>query len=212
MRRIPALPRSACRLAVVGFVLVAVPLMSGCDFLDDIQGWNKKALPGDRKPLFPEGVPGVSSGLPPDLAEGLPRNLGASTRSSRGRGRSRSGRECPEVKTQSDDSAAARRYADAARRPLRVATSGCGQAGEDRRPIRTANSSAPPRKTAKPAEQSDGTRQAAAPSSASASQPQSAPSTLALPAAGDMARQFGHRCALRRCPQRFAGILQDHCL
>jgi hypothetical protein len=30
----------------------------------------KKKLPGDRKPVFPEGVPGVSQGVPPDLVKG----------------------------------------------------------------------------------------------------------------------------------------------
>jgi hypothetical protein len=49
---------------------IAVPLVSGCDFLDDVQSWNKKPLTGERKPLFPEGVPGVATGLPPDLMKG----------------------------------------------------------------------------------------------------------------------------------------------
>ena len=30
----------------------------------------KKKLPGDRKPVFPEGVPGVAQGIPPDLVKG----------------------------------------------------------------------------------------------------------------------------------------------
>ena len=30
----------------------------------------KKKLPGDRKPVFPEGVPGVAQGIPSDLVKG----------------------------------------------------------------------------------------------------------------------------------------------
>ena len=30
----------------------------------------KKKLPGDRKPVFPEGVPGVQAGVPPELMKG----------------------------------------------------------------------------------------------------------------------------------------------
>jgi hypothetical protein len=62
--------RSTPRLVLAGMVTIAVPLVAGCDFLDDIQGWNKKPLTGERKPLFPEGVPGVATGLPPDLMKG----------------------------------------------------------------------------------------------------------------------------------------------
>ncbi len=35
------------------------------DFLD-----TKKKLPGDRKPVFPEGVPGLEQGVPKDLYRG----------------------------------------------------------------------------------------------------------------------------------------------
>src|ERR1044072_9994008 len=35
------------------------------DFLD-----TKKKLPGDRKPVFPEGVPGLEQGVPKDLYTG----------------------------------------------------------------------------------------------------------------------------------------------
>jgi len=30
-------------------------------------GTGKKPLPGERRPVFPEGVPGVQQGIPPDL-------------------------------------------------------------------------------------------------------------------------------------------------
>jgi hypothetical protein len=65
-----SIPRSIPRLVFAGMVAIAVPLVAGCDFFDDIQGWNKKPLTGERKPLFPEGVPGVATGLPPDLMKG----------------------------------------------------------------------------------------------------------------------------------------------
>src|SRR5580700_2819050 len=35
------------------------------DFLD-----TKKKLPGDRKPVFPDGVPGLEQGVPKDLYKG----------------------------------------------------------------------------------------------------------------------------------------------
>ena len=31
---------------------------------------NKKKLPGERVPVFPEGTPGVAQGVPPDLVKG----------------------------------------------------------------------------------------------------------------------------------------------
>jgi hypothetical protein len=59
---------------------LAVPL-GGCasmsDFTIDPTEWlagdwfgNKKKLEGARKPVFPEGVPGVTKGVPPDLLKG----------------------------------------------------------------------------------------------------------------------------------------------
>jgi hypothetical protein len=40
------------------------------DFLD-----TKKKLPGDRKPVFPEGVPGLEQGVPKDLYKGSRQQL-----------------------------------------------------------------------------------------------------------------------------------------
>src|SRR5712671_5250929 len=59
---------------------LALPL-GGCasmsDFTIDPTEWlsgdwfgNKKKLPGERKPVFPEGVPGVTRGVPPELMKG----------------------------------------------------------------------------------------------------------------------------------------------
>jgi hypothetical protein len=50
----------------------------GCetgDMMDKLQdaipfGDNKKPLPGDRKEVFPQGVPGVPQGVPPELVKG----------------------------------------------------------------------------------------------------------------------------------------------
>ncbi|MEA2929859.1 MAG: hypothetical protein QOG38_2287 [Hyphomicrobiales bacterium] len=52
--------------------------LGGCDSFDpldkfqdwDIMGSNKKPLPGDRRAVFPEGVPGVAKGVPPELVKG----------------------------------------------------------------------------------------------------------------------------------------------
>jgi len=55
--------------------------LGGCanlsDFTIDPAEWlagdwfgNKKKLAGERKPIFPEGVPGVSRGVPPELVRG----------------------------------------------------------------------------------------------------------------------------------------------
>ncbi len=59
---------------LVTFVAV-VPVLSGCSNFDpeslDVFGLNeKKKLPGDRKAVFPEGVPGVSQGIPPQYIKG----------------------------------------------------------------------------------------------------------------------------------------------
>ena len=68
--RAESMLRALSRWAVVGILAVAVPLVSGCDFLDDMQSWNKKPLTGDRKPVFPNGVPGVATGVPADVVKG----------------------------------------------------------------------------------------------------------------------------------------------
>jgi hypothetical protein len=63
------------RLAVLAALLLAAPALSGCTNFDpdklDVFGLNeKKKLPGERKPLFPEGVPGVAQGVPPEYLKG----------------------------------------------------------------------------------------------------------------------------------------------
>ena len=59
---------------LVGLVALG-PMLAGCAEFDidklDIFGLNeKKKLPGDRKSVFPEGVPGVSQGIPPEYMKG----------------------------------------------------------------------------------------------------------------------------------------------
>src|SRR5579864_9042843 len=62
--------RVLSRWAVAAALAGVAPLASGCDFLDDIQSWNKKPLTGERKPVFPDGVPGVATGVPADVVKG----------------------------------------------------------------------------------------------------------------------------------------------
>jgi hypothetical protein len=64
------------RAAVLIVSLVALgPVLSACaDFdMDKLDVFNlneKKKLPGERRALFPEGVPGVQQGVPADLVKG----------------------------------------------------------------------------------------------------------------------------------------------
>src|SRR6516162_10191696 len=62
------------RLIAAAVLIAFSGVLSGCsgwdptdllDFLD-----TKKKLPGDRKPVFPEGVPGLEQGVPKDLYKG----------------------------------------------------------------------------------------------------------------------------------------------
>jgi len=54
-------------LLLVGFGGV----LAGCDTLENFQIWDtKKKLTGERKEVFPGGVPGVTQGIPPDLVKG----------------------------------------------------------------------------------------------------------------------------------------------
>ena len=66
------------RLIATAVVIALSGVLAGCaggmssfdpsdmlDFLD-----TKKKLPGERKPVFPEGVPGLEQGVPKDLYKG----------------------------------------------------------------------------------------------------------------------------------------------
>lgn len=62
--------------------LFALPLLclslalTGCENMDPAY-WipdTKKKLPGERREVFPEGIPGVVQGVPPELIKGNPAN------------------------------------------------------------------------------------------------------------------------------------------
>jgi hypothetical protein len=70
--------RRASRLAALAMAFAVVTALGGCgslapnwdptdvfDFLD-----TKKRAPGERKPVFPEGVPGITQGVPRDMVRG----------------------------------------------------------------------------------------------------------------------------------------------
>jgi outer membrane biosynthesis protein TonB len=62
-------------LARLGFAAVlagATALVSGCESLENLGNLfdNKVKLQGERKPVFPEGVPGVTPGVPPEMVKG----------------------------------------------------------------------------------------------------------------------------------------------
>jgi hypothetical protein len=60
------------RGTVLALLLVAFGgVLAGCESMEDFQFWDtKKKLAGDRKEVFPGGVPGVTQGIPPDLVKG----------------------------------------------------------------------------------------------------------------------------------------------
>ena len=67
--------RRAKSALLIATVLSLATMLSACENFDmdkfDVFGINeKKKLPGDRRPLFPEGVPGVTQGIPPQLVKG----------------------------------------------------------------------------------------------------------------------------------------------
>ena len=58
---------------VLASIALALAGCSGGNFdPTDMMDWfdTKKKLPGERKPVFPEGVPGVEQGVPKDLYKG----------------------------------------------------------------------------------------------------------------------------------------------
>src|SRR6478735_5664162 len=70
--------RRSQRLIAAGLTLALCTVLGGCssglsswdptdmlDFLD-----TKKKLPGERKPVFPDGVPGLEQGVPKELYKG----------------------------------------------------------------------------------------------------------------------------------------------
>jgi hypothetical protein len=67
--------RRVHRLALLATLLAISPVLAGCENFDldkfDIFHLNdKKKLPGERKDVFPGGVPGVTQGVPPEYMKG----------------------------------------------------------------------------------------------------------------------------------------------
>jgi hypothetical protein len=71
--------RGKFSLARLGIVLAAVSVLAACTkggqfdpttLLDNDMFDNKKPVTGQREPVFPGGVPGISSGIPQDLYKG----------------------------------------------------------------------------------------------------------------------------------------------
>jgi hypothetical protein len=64
------------RAVTVASTLSLALLLSDCsgfdptDIMDNLFASQKKPLPGERKALFPQGTPGVTQGLPPELVKG----------------------------------------------------------------------------------------------------------------------------------------------
>lgn len=67
MRRTPRLIAAAVLIAFTG-ILGGCSSFDPSDMLDFLD--TKKKLPGDRKPVFPEGVPGLEQGVPKELYKG----------------------------------------------------------------------------------------------------------------------------------------------
>ena len=65
-------PMRAMRSVLLTAALLALGgALAGCESMENFQFWDtKKKLPGDRKPVFPEGVPGIEQGIPPELVKG----------------------------------------------------------------------------------------------------------------------------------------------
>jgi len=67
--------RAIHRAVLLTGLAIAAPTLAACSNFDmdklDIFGLNeKKKLPGERKDLFPGGVPGVTQGIPPEYMRG----------------------------------------------------------------------------------------------------------------------------------------------
>ena len=60
------------RRTLLSMLLLGTGLaLAGCETFDLESMWNtKKPLPGERRDIFPQGVPGVKQGVPPELVQG----------------------------------------------------------------------------------------------------------------------------------------------
>ena len=67
--------RAARRIVMLAVLATFTSALAACSDFDpeklDVFGLNeKKKLPGERKELFPGGVPGVTQGIPPEFVKG----------------------------------------------------------------------------------------------------------------------------------------------
>jgi outer membrane biosynthesis protein TonB len=63
--------RAFLRIVLAVFVVASGFALASCEFLDNFELFDsKKKLPGDRKPVFPEGVPGIQQGIPSEYLHG----------------------------------------------------------------------------------------------------------------------------------------------
>jgi hypothetical protein len=68
--------RGFVRIALTAGALGLTLVLAGCENFDptaifDSDLFNtKKPLPGQRRPVFPEGTPGITQGVPPDMVKG----------------------------------------------------------------------------------------------------------------------------------------------
>src|SRR5215470_1268927 len=62
------------RLIAAAVLIAFSGALAGCSSFDpsDLLDWldTKKKLPGDRKPVFPSGVPGMEQGVPKEMYKG----------------------------------------------------------------------------------------------------------------------------------------------
>ncbi|KAB2876222.1 MAG: hypothetical protein F9K38_13975, partial [Pseudorhodoplanes sp.] len=64
--------RRRIRIAMTAGALSLALFAGGCESFDltDLFPDGKKKLAGERRPVFPDGVPGVPQGVPPELMKG----------------------------------------------------------------------------------------------------------------------------------------------
>ncbi|MDC7987544.1 hypothetical protein PQJ75_27740, partial [Rhodoplanes sp. TEM] len=64
--------RARARLMLLAVAAALALPVAGCDQFDSLQAMfdTKKKLPGERKPVFPEGVPGLQQGVPAEYLPG----------------------------------------------------------------------------------------------------------------------------------------------
>ena len=67
--------RAVRRIVMLAVLAAFTSALTACSDFDpeklDVFGLNeKKKLPGERKELFPGGVPGVTQGIPPEYVKG----------------------------------------------------------------------------------------------------------------------------------------------